>query len=129
MLFLQPAVEEGERRLGAPGVLLAAGELVREEALLADDAEAVEHVADAGLPLGGLDLLVEQGRLEVLVDRELVDEVVALEDETDVVLVDSGELPLGQPVDVPAAEPVSAFRWRIEHAEDVEGGRFAGPRR
>ncbi len=83
-------VRQDERGLGDHGardadeLLLAAGELAGIEILLAHDAEAVERVADQALALGRLDVAVGERQVEVLVDREVVDQVVALEDEADV---------------------------------------------
>ena len=89
----------GEDHLGAHDhrtgdahqLLLAARELVGEEVLLADHLEAVEGVADQRLALGALDLAVGKRHLEILVDRQVVEQMVALEDEADVLLVERVE--------------------------------------
>ena len=75
------------RARDADQLLLAARELVRIEILLADDLEAVEDVADHALALLPADVAVRERNLEVLVDRQVVEQVIALEDEADVLLV------------------------------------------
>src|SRR5438552_58841 len=71
-------------------LLLAPGELRRVEVLLADDVEPVERFGHESGPLGGLDVLVGEREFQVLVDGQVVEQVVALEDETYMALVDRG---------------------------------------
>ena len=71
----------------ADELLLAARELSRIEILLGDDAEAIEDVGDDALALGFLDVAVGERQLDVLVDRQVVEQVIALEDEPDVALL------------------------------------------
>jgi hypothetical protein len=55
------------------------------EVLLAHDLEAVEDVGDARLALARRDVAVAQRQVEVLRHRQVVDQVVVLEDEADLV--------------------------------------------
>ena len=86
-------VGQDDRRIGDHGagdrhqLLLSAGELVRIEVLLADDVEAVEDVADHALALGALDVAVGERQVDVLVDGQVVEQVIALEHEADVLLL------------------------------------------
>ena len=66
------------------------------QVLLADDLEPVEHVADQALALGLLHVAVGERHVEVLVDRQVVEQVVALEDEADVLLLQLGALLLAE---------------------------------
>ena len=52
-----------------------------------DDAEAVEDVGDDALALGLLHVAVGERQLDVLVDGQVVEQVVALEHEADVALL------------------------------------------
>ena len=86
-------VGEDDLRVGdhrardADELLLAARELVRIEILLADDLKAVEDVADHALAILAADVAIGERNLEVLVDRQVVEQVIALEHEADVLLV------------------------------------------
>jgi hypothetical protein len=56
--------------------------------------EAVEHVTDSPFALRGLDLFVEERGLQVFIDRQVIDQVIALEDETDLVDLPAPEGPM-----------------------------------
>ena len=119
----------GDERPGnADELLLAAGELVREEVLLADDLEAVERVGHDRGALGALDVAVGERDVEVLGDREVVEQVVLLEDEADVLFVELDALLRLHRVDLVLEQPVFARPVVVEHAEDREQGRLAGAR-
>jgi hypothetical protein len=60
--------------------------------------------------LGGGDVVVEQGELDILAHRQLVDQIEALEDEADILLADVGELRLGKPGHLDPVEDVGAAR-------------------
>ena len=55
------------------------------------DAHLVHHLVDPGAPLARGDVVVEQRKLDILADGELVDEIEGLEDEADVPLAEVGE--------------------------------------
>ena len=110
-------------------LLLAAGELVRIEVLLADDVEAIEDVADHAVALGLLDVAIRQRHVEVLVHRQMIEQVIALEHEADVLLVQPRAILRAQPVHRLAAEVVLAGPRAVVHADDVQQRRFAGARR
>ena len=63
-----------------PSLLLAAGELRRKEILLAHDVEAVQRVGDQRLALCARHVLVAQRKVNVFGNRQLVEQVIALED-------------------------------------------------
>src|SRR5215831_17105671 len=69
-------------------LLLTAGQLAWIEILLADHAELVERVRDDRLALRLLHVPVRERDVEVFRDREIVDQMVLLEDEADVLLVE-----------------------------------------
>src|ERR1035438_5784805 len=85
-------------------LLLSAGQLGRVKVFLCDDMEAIERVADDRLALGPRNVAVGEGDLEVLVDGQVVQKVVALEYETYVLLLELKPLLLVQPMDVRLAE-------------------------
>src|SRR5262249_43074442 len=126
----------GEEELGPPDegprdgdeLLLAAGELRRVEILLRDDVEAVERVGDQAGALRALDVLVGEREVEVLGDRQIVQQVVALEDEPDVALVKGRALLRTERVDRMSEEVELARPGGVEHAEDPEEGRLARAR-
>jgi hypothetical protein len=69
-------------------LLLPARQLAGIQVLLSHDPEPVEGVGDERLALRALDVPVRERDVEVFGDGEAVQQVVLLEDETDVLLVD-----------------------------------------
>ena len=105
-------------------LLLTSGELLGEVGGAVGDVHALEDVVYHLFALGGLDLHVDEGQLDVLEDVQLVDEVEALEDEADVAFAVLGALFLFQCADFLAEELVLARGGVVEEAEDVEEGGF-----
>ena len=68
-------------------LLLATRELRRIEVLLADDLKPVENLSDARLAFLARYVAIRQRYVEVLVDRQVVEQVKLLEYEADVLLV------------------------------------------
>src|SRR5262245_37540584 len=110
-------------------LLLAARELARIEVLLADDLEAIENVGHGALPLRAADVAIGERHLEVLGHGEVVEEVIALEDEADVPLAHLQPILGLQLVDLLGQEVVLARPRVIVHAEHVEERRFPRSRR
>ena len=116
-------LDEARARIGtsdAYQLLLPTRELTGVEIPLPHDLEAIEHVAHQRLSLGALDVAVGEGNLEVLVNRQVVDEVVGLKNEADVLLVKSVALLRFQPVDRLIQQLVLAVPIAVEHAQDVQ---------
>ena len=110
-------------------LLLTARELARQVLRAMGHAHPLEGLVHPLLALGGLHAAVGEGQLDVLVDREVADEVEALEDEPDLAVADAG--PLGE-VEVrhrPGVEDVGAAGGRVEQAQDREQRRLAAARR
>ena len=118
-----------ERARDADQLLLAARELRRVQILLADDLEPVEDVAHHAVALLPLHVAVGERHVEVLVDREVVEQVIALEHEADVRLLQLGAFLLPERVNRLAVQVVLAGPGRVVHAEDVEQRGLAGARR
>ena len=72
--------------------------------------------------------MIEQCQFDVLGNIEFVDQVEALEDETDVLLANVGALSLGVPGNVLVEEEIVTIGWVIEQADDVEQCRLATAR-
>src|SRR5271165_3232541 len=68
----------------ADELLLSAGKLIGEEIFLSDNVEAVENIADQADAFFVRKIAVGEWNFEVFKDGEAVDEVVALEHESDV---------------------------------------------
>ena len=93
------------------------------------DSDLVEHAIDALFAVGSGVIVVEQRELDVLAHSQLVDQIEALEDESDVGLARFCELGLAQTRNLLPVEIVGAAGRAIEHAHDVEQRRLATPRR
>ena len=65
-------------------LLLAAGKLLRPVAGAVADADPLQRLGDALLPLAAV-LAIEQRHLDILLHGQIVDQVEALEDEADMV--------------------------------------------
>jgi len=110
-------VDQGPGECHALG--LATGDLVRLAPLEAGQLDQLEHVGDARLHLGVLDLLATQAEGDVLLDREVGEQGVALEDRVDVALVG------GQPGDILTLQLDQAAGRLLEPADHPEGGGLA----
>src|ERR1700722_6338689 len=107
-------------------LLLATGKLAGVEVALPDDVEAVERVADQASPLRGLDVAVGEWNVQILVHRQIVNQVVALEHEADILLVQLDAI-LGLHLVNGVVEEVKlAGPGAIQHAENAEQRGFAG---
>jgi len=113
----------------ADQLLLPAGELAGEQVLLAHDAEAVQRVADHRRPLGRLDVPIGERHIQVLVDRQRVEQVEALKHEADVLLIQRQPLFGLELVDRLIEEVVLAAPITIQHPEDIQQRGLARRRR
>ena len=107
-------------------LLLATRQLTGKEVFFGYDVEAVEYVGDAAFAFGGGYFFVQQGRLQVFIHGEIVDQVVGLKHEADVLLVEFGTPPFIEFVNGFAEKPVFAGSRLVEHTEDVQQGAFPG---
>src|SRR3569833_2283705 len=101
-------------------LLLAAGELRRFVPGAWQKIDQLEHLADPRFALRAWHILVEQWKLDVLVDGKILDEIEALENETQIALAQIDEPARGPTGDILATEQVLAGAGRIDHAHDVE---------
>ena len=76
-----------------------------------------------------LHVAVGERQLDVLVDRQVVEQVIALKDEADVPLLQRGAILGGERVNRMPHQVVLAAPGAVVHAEDVEQRRLAGARR
>ena len=106
-------------------LLLSARELVGIEVLLADDLEAVQHVADDAVALALLDVAIGQRNVEVLVDGERIEQVIALENEAEVFLVQLHAIFFVELVDGVLDQVILTGPGAVVHAEQVEQRGFA----
>jgi len=126
----------GQNQLGALNdgagdsheLLLPARKLIGEEVFFANDVEAVEDVANEADALFVGDVFIGEGDFQVLEDRQVVDEVVALENEADIGFVKLIALLYIESVDRLAVKVVLAGPRAIEHADNAEERRLPGSR-
>ena len=89
------------------------------------DADAVHRGIDALALFLRRHVAIGEAKRDVLADRQLVDQVEALEHEAEAVAAQLRELRLGLLRHVVVLEHVAAARRPVDRAEDVEQGRFA----
>src|SRR5690606_6107537 len=87
--------------------------------------DALERGQHAILPLAGRHAAIGQWQLDVLVDRQVADQVEALEDESDFAVAHPRALPHRQVLDLAAIELVAPAGGRIEQAENRQERRLA----
>src|SRR5439155_9013365 len=101
-------------------LLLAAGELPREQVFLRDDPEPVERVGHERLALALLDVAIGQRDVQVLRDGEVVEQVVLLKHKPHVLLVERDPVPGLHLVHGVIEEAILAGPVGVEHAEHRE---------
>src|SRR5258708_6237326 len=106
-------------------LLLSAGKLVGEEVFLADDVEAIEDVADEADALLVRNIFIRKRDFEILENGEIVDQVIALENEADVRFVQLVAFLDVEFVDRLIVEVVFAAPRAVEHADDAEQSGFS----
>ncbi len=84
---------------------------------------------DPFLALGPAHAAIDQGGLDIVGDVQVLDQVEALEDETDGVIAQARKPGFRNAGHLLAAEPVAPAGGPIEQAQDVEQGGLAASRR
>ena len=108
-------------------LLLSSGELLREVLRPVADVHAFEYLCDFLFPLRCADVEVAQRKFDILIDIEFVDEVEALEHESDVSLAELRAVLLLEFRHLVAEEFVTAAGRVVEQAEDVQQGGLPAP--
>ena len=72
---------------------------------------------------------IGQRQLDVFINRQVADEIEALENEADLAIADARALGKGEIGDLAALERIAAVRRRVEQPEDGEQSRFSATRR
>ena len=85
-------------------------------------ANALQGVHHALLALGRGHVAVGKGQLNVLIDRQIADQVEALEDESDLAIADARALAHVQVRDLMAVQNILAIGRRVEQADDGKQG-------
>ncbi len=115
----------GEGAGDGDALLLTAGELGGQVLGAVAHADLLEGLGHALLALAGGHAAVGEGQLDVLIDREVADEVEGLENEADLAVADAGALGERQALDGAAVEDVGAVGRGVEEAEDGKEGGLA----
>ena len=97
-------------------MLLPAGELARVEIFFPDDGEAIERVGDERGALRFAVTPIGKGDVEILVNGQVVEQVVVLENETDLLVAQGGALFWLQRVDGDAVEEIFPGPAEVVHA-------------
>ena len=92
----------------ADELLLPSGELAGIQIFLRHDLEAIESVGDQALPLTARNVFIRKRQVDVFLNGEVVEQVIALEDHSDILLRQFAPLLAFQLVDGLLAEPVFA---------------------
>src|SRR5438067_598262 len=110
----------------ADELLLSARELARIKVLLSDDVKLIQRVAHDGIAPSLAYVPIRERDVEVLVNGEVVEEMISLEDKTDLLVAEGRALFRFQIVDAHVVEEIFTAPGVIVHAEDVEERRLAG---
>src|SRR5436190_10456653 len=124
-------VGEEQRRIGDDRtrnrhtLFLSAGELTRVMRRAIDERDDIEGRHHVLAPLLLREIRQEQRQLDILECGEHRNQVVELENESDIPRAPGGERPLGQTADVGAADADAAARRAIDAGEQIEQRRLA----
>src|ERR1700687_757380 len=110
-------------------LLLAAGQLVWKKILLAHDVETIERVAHQADALFVRHVLVGQRHFQVFENRQIVDQVVALEDKADVRFMQLVAFLDVELVNGVTKKVIVPGPSTIQHADDTQQRRLPGARR
>ncbi len=105
-------------------MLLAAGELSREEIFFAYHLKAIERVANNRLSIFFTYVAVGKGQFEIFENRLIVEEVIALKNKTNVLIAQCCTLLAVELMDRHVVEVVLTGPRLIVHAENVQQGRL-----
>src|SRR5579864_9368661 len=109
-------------------LLLAARQLVGEQILLTDNLKAVERIANDALPLGLLHVAIGKRNVQILENRQAVQQVIALKNESDIPVAQIAALILIQIVDRLIHEVILAGPGAVVHPDEMQQGGFARAR-
>ena len=109
-------------------LFLPSGEGGRQLVRLVGDAHLLQQGQGPLAALPATHARVEHGQLHIAHDARLGQEVVALEDEADLLVADPGQLAAREPLDLSPVERVGAGRGEVQAAQDGHEGGFAGSR-
>ena len=110
-------------------LLLAAGKLVRKQIFLAHNVETVERVTNQAHALLARHVLVGKRYLKVFEYRQIVDQVIALEDKTHVCFVQFVALFYVQFVDGLSVKIKFAGPRAVQHADNAQQSGLSCPGR
>src|SRR5947209_5308543 len=125
-------VREDQFRIGDDGardpdeLLLAAGKLARKQIFLRDDLKAIKSVGDNCRALVLAYLSIGKRNLEVFVNRQIIEQMILLEDEADMFVAQGAALFRFQMMNGGVVEKIFARPTVIVHAKDVQQCGFAG---
>src|SRR5262249_25047010 len=109
----------------ADQLLLSAGKLVGIEVLLSDDLKTIENVGDHRGPLCPRDIAVGERNIDVLLDSQVIEQVIALKDEADVLAIQLSATLAIQLVYRLLGKEIFAGPAVIQHADNAQQGRLA----
>src|SRR6266566_6212491 len=110
-------------------LLLAAGELPRIQIFFADNLKTIERVGHQSSPFALTIVPIREWNIEVLVDGKIVEQMILLENESDLLISQRGALFRFQMMQRGLIEKIFAGPSVIVHAENVQKRRFTRPRR
>ena len=99
---------------------LTAGELRREMSHTVAQADLLQHGLGQLAALRGRDLAIEQGKLHVVQHVQGIDQVEALEDETQLLVTESGQLLVAHAYRVYSVDLDRAGGRKVQQAHDVQ---------
>src|ERR1700756_3251216 len=104
----------------ADELLLPSRELAGIQVFLGDNLKMVERVGNQALPLLAGNVLVREWQVDVLLHRQIVEQVITLKDHADIALGQLRPLLALHLVDTLLAEPVLAIPAVIEQRENIQ---------
>src|SRR5436190_6676026 len=110
-------------------LLLAARQLAGIEALLIDDLKSIQRFENHLLTLRFLEVSIRQGDIEILINRQIIQQVKTLKDKPNVFLIELDALPGIELVDGLPEKVELACPGAVQHSQNAEQSGFARTRR
>src|SRR5262249_40868141 len=118
-----------DRACDADQLLLTSGKLVGIQIFFRYDLKTVEYICDQALPFLAGNVFVGEWKVDVLLHRKVIKQVIALKDHADLTLRESRALFTLHRVNRLVAEPEFPFPAIIEQSQDIQQERLARTRR
>src|ERR1044071_912715 len=109
-------------------LLLPARQLIRVEIFFTNNLKPIENITDNAFAMLFFYISIRERDIQVLINREVIEQLIALKDKADISLMEFRALFLAQLMHGLIEKIVLSAPGRIMHAKQMEKGRFSRSR-